>query len=299
MAWFARPKYTLLRGVEAKDRVPAGLCTKCRHCGIILLSRDYEENLMVCPKCGSHGRVPVVQRIQQIVDEGTFEETHGAMHSGDPLEFVDSKPYPERIQTYQERSGLTDAVVTGTGRVHGVEASLAFMAFEFIGGSMGSVVGEKVTRMMELALERRIPAVAFCTSGGARMQEGILSLMQMAKTSAAVARLRDAGVPYVAVLTDPTTAGVMASFASLGDLIIAEPGALIGFAGPRVIEQTIRQVLPKGFQRSEFVQEHGFIDVICERKKLKRTLARCLAMMTHADPIDDEDEESENGAAAS
>jgi acetyl-CoA carboxylase carboxyl transferase subunit beta len=262
-------------------RVPDGLCVKCPKCGAIHLTRNYIDNLRVCSHCKFHDKVPLFERVEQIVDPESFVETDADMISGDPLGFVDSKPYPNRIAQYQKQSGFKDAVVTGHGAIKGLSVSLAFMNFGFIGGSMGSVVGEKVTRSFELALERKIPAVAFCTSGGARMQEGILSLMQMAKTSALVGMLQRAGVPYITVLTDPTTAGVMASFASLGDLIIAEPDALIGFAGPRVIEQTIRQVLPKGFQRSEFVQDHGFVDMIVPRKNLRNTLADVLAMLTH------------------
>jgi acetyl-CoA carboxylase carboxyl transferase subunit beta len=281
MAWFKKQQFTLLPSPEAPNRVPDGLCTKCPKCGVIFLTKKYVDNMRVCPQCEFHDKVPVLERIAQVVDDGTFVETDANMVSGDPLNFTDSKTYPDRIKAYQKKSGFKDAVITGTGKVLGIEGSFSFMNFEFIGGSMGSVVGEKVTRSFELALEKRIPAVAVCTSGGARMQEGILSLMQMAKTSALVGKLRQAGVPYIVVLTDPTTAGVMASFASLGDLIIAEPGALVGFAGPRVIEQTIRQVLPKGFQRSEFVQDHGFIDMIVSRNDLKQTLANSMALLTH------------------
>lgn len=281
MSWFKKKQFTLLTSSGGVARVPDGLCTKCAKCGAILLTREFAENMRVCSKCGHHDRVPVMERIAQIVDEGSFQETDADMISGDPLGFVDSKKYPDRISQYQQKSGFKDAVITGGGQLCGMDASFAFMNFGFIGGSMGSVVGEKIARSYEMALEKKIPAITFCTSGGARMQEGILSLMQMAKTSAVLSRLRDAGVPYICVLTDPTTAGVMASFAQLGDLIIAEPGALVGFAGPRVIEQTIRQVLPKGFQRSEFVQQHGFIDVITHRHELRETLAKAVSMLTH------------------
>jgi acetyl-CoA carboxylase carboxyl transferase subunit beta len=281
MAWFKKQQFTLLPTPETPSRVPDGLCTKCPKCGVIFLTNKYVDNLRVCPQCEFHDKVPVLERIGQLVDADTFAETNADMISGDPLSFTDSKKYPDRIRAYQKKTGFKDAVITGTGKVSGLEASFSFMNFEFIGGSMGSVVGEKITRSFELALQKRIPAVAVCTSGGARMQEGILSLMQMAKTSALVGKLRQAGVPYIVILTDPTTAGVMASFASLGDLIIAEPGALVGFAGARVIEQTIRQVLPKGFQRSEFVQDHGFIDIIVKRAQLKHTLANSMALLTH------------------
>jgi acetyl-CoA carboxylase carboxyl transferase subunit beta len=281
MAWFKKQQFTLLPIPGAGNRVPDGLCTKCSKCGVIQLTRDFVENLRVCPQCNHHEKLPARERIEQVVDPGTFVETNADMVSGDPLHFRDSKAYPDRIIQSQKLTGSKDAVITGHGRIRGVETSLAFMNFAFVGGSMGSVVGEKVSRCFEYSLEHRVPAVAFCTSGGARMQEGVLSLMQMAKTSALVGKMRDAGVPYISVLTDPTTAGVMASFASLGDLVISEPAALVGFAGPRVIEQTIRQVLPKGFQRSEFVQEHGFLDLIVPRSELKDTLGNVLAILTH------------------
>ncbi|MBN1868727.1 acetyl-CoA carboxylase carboxyltransferase subunit beta [Candidatus Sumerlaeota bacterium] len=281
MAWFKKQQFTALRATTPRDRVPDGLCAKCAHCGSIVLSRDMEENLLVCPKCGRHQRMNAAQRIEQLVDPGTFVETHATLASKDPLKFKDVRSYPEQIRRYQKRSGLVEAVITGRGKISGIDTSLGFMDSNFIMASMGSVVGEKVTRVFESAIENRIPAVVVCAAGGARMQEGILSLMQMAKTSSLVAKMREAGIPYVPVLTDPCGAGVAASFASLGDVIIAEPEALIYFAGPRVIEQTIRQVLPKGFQRSEFVQEHGFIDVIVQRADLKSTLANILAILTH------------------
>jgi acetyl-CoA carboxylase carboxyl transferase subunit beta len=283
MAWFKKQQFTLLPTPGAANRVPDGLCTKCSKCGVIQLTRDFVENLRVCPQCNHHEKVPVFERIEQVVDAGTFLETNASMTSADPLHFKDSKAYPDRIAQSQKQTGCKDAVITGVGKIGGLETSLAFMNFAFIGGSMGSVVGEKVSRCLEYSIEHHISAVAFCTSGGARMQEGILSLMQMAKTSALVGKMHETGLPYISVLTDPTTAGVMASFASLGDLVIAEPVALVGFAGPRVIEQTIRQVLPKGFQRSEFVQEHGFVDLIVTRKELKDTLARVLAMLMRRD----------------
>ncbi|MFP4382244.1 MAG: acetyl-CoA carboxylase, carboxyltransferase subunit beta [Candidatus Sumerlaeia bacterium] len=295
MPWFKKKQFTLLQsptpGSPTGPRVPDGLCVKCPKCDAIHLTRHYVENLRVCSHCKFHDKVPIWERIGQITDPDTFVEMDANMISGDPLGFTDSKRYPDRIAQYQKRTGFKDAVITGKGAIMGLPVSLAFMNFGFIGGSMGSVVGEKVTRSMEYALEKKVPSVVFCTSGGARMQEGILSLMQMAKTSALVGKLNQAGVPYVTVLTDPTTAGVMASFASLGDLIIAEPDALIGFAGPRVIEQTIRQVLPKGFQRAEFVQEHGFVDMIVSRHDLRKKLGSLLAMMTHQQLQMDETEE--------
>ncbi|HUT24284.1 MAG TPA: acetyl-CoA carboxylase, carboxyltransferase subunit beta [Sumerlaeia bacterium] len=280
MAWFRKQRFTLLRAQQARDRIPEGMWTKCAQCQAAVLTRQMEENLNVCPKCGHHGRLSAWQRIDQILDPGSFVETHANMQSGDPLGFVDTKRYPDRLAEDQEKTGLREAVVTGYGAIEGISVSVAAMDFGFRGASMGSVVGEKIVRCFEYSLENRVPAVVFCTSGGARMQEGILSLMQMAKTSSLVARLREAAIPYISVLGDPSTAGMMASFGSLGDLVIAEPGALVGFAGPRVIEQTIRQVLPKGFQRSEFVKEHGFIDIIAKRQEMRDTLARVLGLLT-------------------
>jgi len=281
MAWFKRQQYASLASPDSADRVPSGLCSKCLKCGVVLLTRDLDENLQVCPKCGNHMRVSAPERIKQIVDAGTFTETHADMASADPLKFKDIRTYPEQIKRYQDRTGLPEAIMTGYGRIHGLDVSLGFMDARFIAASMGSVVGEKVARTFEYSLEHHVPSVIFCAAGGARMQEGILSLMQMAKTSGLVAKLREAGIPYIPVLTDPTGAGVAASFASLGDVIVAEPDAMVYFAGPRVIEQTIRQVLPRGFQRAEFVQEHGFIDMIVPRSEIRETLARLLAMLTH------------------
>ncbi|NQU42909.1 acetyl-CoA carboxylase carboxyltransferase subunit beta [bacterium] len=286
MAWFRKAQYRMLPTPSVESRVPDGLCAKCPRCGVIHLTRDYHENLRVCSKCQHHDKLTVQERMKQTLDPKTFVETNADLAPADPLHFVDIIPYSERILKYQRQTGMKDAVVTGHGEIKGVEVSLAFMNFAFVAASMGSVVGEKITRAFEYSLEHRIPTVVFCTSGGARMQEGILSLMQMAKTSALVGCLKDAKLPYINVLTDPTTAGVMASFASLGDLTIAEPSALIGFAGPRVIEQTIRQVLPKGFQRSEFVQDHGFVDMIVPRKKMRDTLGSVLAMLTHRAPVE-------------
>lgn len=285
MAWFKKEQYTLLRPPQARDRIPDGLCTKCQKCGIIMLTRDYVENLNVCPKCGYHARLSARERIEMIVDAGTFVETHAGMTSADPLKFVDIRPYPEQIKRYQKKTGLTEAVVTGHGDIHGIRTSMAFMDANFIMASVGSVVGEKISLTFQLSLDEKIPCVIFCAAGGQRMQEGILSLMQMAKTSAMVSKMHEAGLPYISFMTDPTGAGVAASFASLGDLVLAEPGALIYFAGPRVIEQTIRQVLPKGFQRSEFAQEHGFVDMIVERPFIKGTLGSLLAMMTHHESL--------------
>jgi len=281
MAWFKKAQYTLLRAPQTRDRIPDGLWAKCAKCGGIVLTRDFAENLGVCPKCNHHTRIPAKDRIRQIMDPGTFVETNAGMTSADPLKFVDVRPYPEQIARYQKKTGLREAVVTGHGKIKGLDVSVGFMDPNFIMGSMGSVVGEKVSRAFEYSMEHGVPAVMFCATGGARMQEGLLSLMQMAKTSAVVGRLHQAEIPYMSVLTDPTGAGVAASFAMLGDLIISEPGAEIYFTGSRVIEQTIREVLPKGFQRAEFMVQHGFIDMIVQRRELRDTLADLLAMLTH------------------
>ncbi len=280
MAWFKKEKYTTLKPPVMKDRIPEGLWTKCEQCFTMVLTSEFEQNLKVCHKCGHHHRLSARERIAMLADEGTFQELFKNVQPTDPLGFVDSKPYPDRIKSAQKSSGFDEAVVVGTCRLDGHEIALGVMVFEFIGGSMGSVVGERITRLIEYAIEHTLPVVIVSASGGARMQEGILSLMQMAKTSAALARLAEKKIPYISVLTDPSTAGVMASYASLGDVIIAEPNALIGFAGPRVIQQTINQILPKGFQRSEFVLEHGFLDAVVERKDLKATLSLLLYYFT-------------------
>lgn len=259
--------------------VPSGLMVKCASCSETLYSKQLKENLFVCPRCGFHHRVPGRERIAQLVDEGSFEEYDTGLKTLDPLTFVDRKPYPQRIAEATGKTGESEAVICGLAAIDGIKVSLVVMDFTFIGGSMGTVVGEKVTRALERALKLNIPQVTVCTSGGARMQEGILSLMQMAKSSAACARLREARIPYMVVLTDPTTAGVMASYAQLGDVHIAEPKALMGFAGPRVIEQTIKQKLPPGFQRSEFLLEHGFVDLIVERHELRETIVKLLRLL--------------------
>jgi acetyl-CoA carboxylase carboxyl transferase subunit beta len=277
MTWFRKPQYTVLKAPQLKDRIPDGLWYKCESCLNILYIKDFEQNLKVCPRCNFHARLSADERIAMLADNGTFKEMETNVVATDPLKFVDSKPYPDRLEAAQKSSNLTEAIKTGLARVNGYEVVLGVMDFGFIGGSMGSVVGEMVTRVFETALDKKLPVVMVCTSGGARMQEGILSLMQMAKTSIAVARMGEARLPYISVLTNPTTAGVMASYASLGDVIVAEPKALIGFAGPRVIQQTINQILPKGFQRSEFVLEHGFIDVVVNRRDLKKVLTNLLS----------------------
>ena len=256
--------------------IPEGLWTKCEGCKEAIFSRELEKNLHVCPKCGYHFRIDSQARIRLLLDEEEPRELLASLRPTDPLGFVDSKRYKDRLKIYQQEVGTRDAVVVVEGHLERQEVVLAAMEYRFMGGSMGSVVGEKITRAAELAAERRVPLIVVSASGGARMQEGILSLMQMAKISAALARLRAKRLPYLSVLTDPTTGGVTASFAMLGDLNVAEPGALIGFAGPRVIQQTIRQELPEGFQRSEFLLEHGFLDMVVPRHELKATLGRCL-----------------------
>jgi len=274
MAWFRRTDEP-----TRKSRVPEGLWVKCEGCREILYKKELERGLFVCPRCGFHHRVSARTRLAQVFDDGRWKELFARVFSTDPLEFVDSKPYAERLRVLREKGSRSDALVVGAGRIAGVKAIVAAMEYSFMGGSMGSAVGEKMTRAIEQCLKSRLPFIVVSCSGGARMQEGILSLMQMAKISAALAQLHAARLPYISVLTDPTTGGVTASFAMLGDLNIGEPGALIGFAGPRVIEQTIRQTLPEGFQRSEFLLEHGMLDMVVPRQELKETLARCLQLL--------------------
>jgi acetyl-CoA carboxylase carboxyl transferase subunit beta len=274
MAWFRRTDEP-----TRKSRVPEGLWVKCEGCREILYKKELERGLFVCPRCGFHHRVSARTRLAQVFDDGRWKELFARVFSTDPLEFVDSKPYAERLRALREKGSRSDALVVGAGRISGVKAIVAAMEYSFMGGSMGSAVGEKMTRAIEQCLKSKLPFIVVSCSGGARMQEGILSLMQMAKISAALAQLHAARLPYISVLTDPTTGGVTASFAMLGDLNIGEPGALIGFAGPRVIEQTIRQTLPEGFQRSEFLLEHGMLDMVVPRQDLKETLARCLQLL--------------------
>jgi acetyl-CoA carboxylase carboxyl transferase subunit beta len=264
-----------------KVRFPEGLWTKCQNCSETIYSKEIEKNLNVCPKCDFHFRISAKKRISLILDEGTFVEHDADMQSIDFLDFKDSKSYKERIAAAVAKGNAKEAVICCEGTIDGVPVQLAVLEFSFMGGSMGSVVGEKITRLIERAIERRTPAVIVSSSGGARMQESILSLMQMAKTSAALAKLREHRLPYISVLTDPTTGGVTASFAMLGDVNMAEPKALIGFAGPRVIEQTIRQKLPEGFQRAEYLLEHGMVDIIVHRKDLKQKLSQLIKMLHH------------------
>jgi acetyl-CoA carboxylase carboxyl transferase subunit beta len=276
MAWFRKPPKKL-SATERRD-LPADVFDKCPQCGAILYRARLEQNSFVCPECGFHNRISAEEYIHLLLDEGEYEE-HGAnLRSADPLNFVDLKPYPKRIAAAEQKSS-GDAVRAVTGNLDTIPVSLAVMNFEFIGGSMGSVVGEKITRLGRVSLAERRPLIIISASGGARMMEGILSLMQMAKTSAMLAQLHEAGIPYISVMTDPTTGGVTASYAMLGDVNMAEPNALIGFAGPRVIEQTIKQELPAGFQRAEFLEEHGMVDLIVDRRAMKSEIARILRHM--------------------
>ncbi len=264
---------------KSQSSVPSGLWIKCESCKTLLFKGELESNLMVCPKCGYHFPMPAKDRLYMLFDKGSFEELDRELVPRDVLGFVDRKPYTQRLEEAQRKTGLKDAVVNARGSVEGIDVLVSCFDFRFMGGSMGSVVGEKLTRNIERAADERVPFICISASGGARMQEGIVSLMQMAKTSAALGRLEERGVPYISVLTHPTMGGVSASFAFLGDVIIAEPKALIGFAGPRVIEQTIRQKLPKGFQRAEFLLEHGLIDMVVERNRLRETLAQLLELL--------------------
>jgi acetyl-CoA carboxylase carboxyl transferase subunit beta len=265
---------------ERKIKVPEGMWIKCAACLEIIYKPEVERNLNVCPKCNYHFRIPAMERIRSVADEGTFQEFGEDLESIDMLSFTDTKKYTDRLKEAKKKTGRREATITGTARINGVAVVVTVLDFDFLGGSMGCVVGDKIAAAAEVALELSHPLIIFSASGGARMQEGTLSLMQMAKTSAALARLSDARVPFISVLTDPTTGGVAASFAMLGDIIISEPGALIGFAGPRVIEQTIKQKLPEGFQRAEFLLEHGMIDMIVERTRLKPTLTQLLRYLT-------------------
>jgi acetyl-CoA carboxylase carboxyl transferase subunit beta len=279
MAWFKKARKPIASPDKA-SRVPEGLWVKCPDCAAIIYTRDLVKSLSVCTKCAHHFRLTARERLLTMFDGEHWVEQDAGLKSNDPLKFTDTKPYKNRLDASRKATGLADAIIVGVGRIEGREVVVAAMEYAFIGGSMGVVMGEKIVRAAETALARRIPLIVVSCSGGARMMEGALSLMQMAKISAALARLDRAGVPYISVLTDPTTGGVTASFAMLGDLNIAEPKALIGFAGPRVIEQTIRQKLPDGFQRSEFLVERGMLDLIVDRRELKATLARVLRFLS-------------------
>jgi acetyl-CoA carboxylase carboxyl transferase subunit beta len=277
-AWYKRGKNQQEEPSE-KRSIPAGVFTKCPMCREALLTGDLHKNLDVCPSCGHHFAMATRDRVASIMDKGSIIEHDAHVESVDPLGFRDSKKYIDRLKSTRKGSGEVDALISVAGRIDNIAVEAGFFVFEFMGGSMGSVVGEKVTRLFERALERHVPALIFAASGGARMQEGIFSLMQMAKTSAAISRLREARVPMLSILLHPTTGGTAASFSMLGDLHIAEPKALIGFAGPRVIQNTIGQKLPPGFQRSEFLLNHGFVDIITPRKELKSTIALALRWM--------------------
>jgi acetyl-CoA carboxylase carboxyl transferase subunit beta len=276
MAWFTRDKPSVAPEEGEKRVRTEGLWLKCGHCGQIVWRKALEDNLQVCPKCGHHERLDARARLAMLFDEGNFEEFDRRLSSTDPLAFVDSKTYQARLAASRQATDLRDAIISAGGKMNGRPVHICAMELKFVGGSMGTVVGEVITRAIERSLERRFPLIVVSASGGARMQEGAVSLMQMAKIAGALRRLDDARVPYISVLTDPTTGGVTASFAMLGDLNIAEPGAQIGFAGPRVIEQTIRQKLPSGFQTSEFLLQHGFLDAVVKRSDLKDYISRAL-----------------------
>jgi acetyl-CoA carboxylase carboxyl transferase subunit beta len=284
MAWFSKQKK-----MKVKESTPAapppppkkgeGIWYQCDACSEVVARAEWEKNWNVCPKCGQHDALPLRRRFEMVLDKGSFQELDAELNPQDPLGFSDAKKYRDRLRATYKSTGLRDAFVSGVGAIEGRPVSIGCFAFEFMGGSMGSVVGEKVARVFDRAYERRIPAIVFSSTGGARMQEGIFSLMQMAKTSAALHRFRAVRKPYISVLLHPTTGGVAASFAWLGDVCIAEPKALIGFAGPRVIEQTIREKLPPGFQRSEFLVEHGMLDAIVPRGQMREKLSQLLGFM--------------------
>ncbi len=278
MTWFKKAN----RGLKTQERkeLPGGLWLKCNLCDQIIYRKEWERNLFTCPRCDFHFPISSWEYVATLLDPGTFQEVDRDLAPGDPLHFRDSKRYVDRLRATQEKTGLLDAAVSGFGAIGGISVAACFLDFRFIGGSMGSVVGEKVARLASRAIQERVPLIILSSSGGARMQEGVFSLMQMAKTSAVLARLAEARLPFLSILTHPTTGGVSASFASLGDVIIAEPKALIGFAGPRVIEQTIGQELPEGFQRSEFLLEHGMVDMIVHRRQLRETLESLLRFFT-------------------
>ena len=275
MAWFKRSKENISSDGQKKD-IPDGMWTKCSGCSEIIHKKQLYQNLFTCPKCNFHFRIGSKEYFEILLDNGTLKELNKKMRSVDPLKFTDTKSYASRVETTIKKTGLYDAVRTGEGMMNGIPVVIACMDFAFIGGSMGSVVGEKIARATDVARKKKQPLIIISSTGGARMMEGALSLMQMAKMSAKLAQLSDAGVPYISVLTDPTTGGVTASFAMLGDIHIAEPAALIGFAGPRVIKQTIGKDLPNGFQRSEFLMDKGFVDLVVHRKELKETITKVI-----------------------
>jgi acetyl-CoA carboxylase carboxyl transferase subunit beta len=277
MAWFKRDKDLK---TDKKVKIPEGLWVKCDNCKEIIYRKEINKNLKVCPKCNYHFRISAKERLKLLIDDGSFTEMDAGLSTSDPLRFKDKIPYAERIADNRQRSGMEEAALSGEATIEGHPAIVVIMDFSFMGGSMGSVVGEKVVRAAENALERKCPLVTVASSGGARMQEGIFSLMQMARVSAAIGKLHDNGVLYISILADPTFGGVTASFSMLGDVILAEPKSLIGFAGPRVIEQTIKQQLPEDFQRAEFLLEHGLIDGIVDRKEIRKTVAKIIELLT-------------------
>ncbi|MDR1437511.1 MAG: acetyl-CoA carboxylase, carboxyltransferase subunit beta [Puniceicoccales bacterium] len=283
MALFGKPKYSTVIAAKRKE-IPANVFTKCPLSGEVIYTKELEANAMVVPRSGYHFPLTAAERLQLLLDENTFEEHDVQIQSGDPLGFCGQISYAEKLEENRKKTAMNEAVIGGIGKMNGIEISIAAMDFRFLGASMGCAVGEKITRTFERGAERKIPVIVACASGGARMYEGILSLMQMAKTSAALARLAAAHQPYIAILTNPTMAGVIASFGSLGDIIIAEPGALIGFAGPRVIRETTRQELPDGFQTAEFLLSHGFLDQVVPRQHLRKTITRFLAVLHRKDP---------------
>ena len=282
MAWFRKEKQDKLAPESSgkKIKIPEGLWIKCDNCKEVIYRKEVEKNFKICPKCDYHFRISASERLPYLVDEGSFLEVEDGLS---PRDFLGFKDYKDKLKSSRKKTGLKDAVISGDAKIGDRAVTLVVMDFNFMGGSMGSVVGEKIVRAVERAIEKGTPFIAVAASGGARMQEGILSLMQMAKTSAAIARLGEAGLPYISLLTDPTFGGVTASFAMLGDVIIAEPKSLIGFAGPRVIEQTIKQQLPVGFQRAEFLLEHGIIDMIVSRKEMRTTLGKLLEFFSVGD----------------
>ncbi|MDO8670860.1 MAG: acetyl-CoA carboxylase, carboxyltransferase subunit beta [Dehalococcoidia bacterium] len=283
---FRKPRYYSLPAKAERGSVPENLWVKCPKCNELNYVREFQKNFKVCAKCSYHFRLTAGERVELLLDAGSFIERHKGLIPADPLGFADDeKPYPEKIREVQQRSGLLEAVVCGTGKIEDIPVVVAVLDFNFLGASMGSVVGEKITRSIEDAVDRRVPLIIVAASGGARMHEGLFSLLQMAKTAAALSKLAEQRLPYISIFTDPTTGGVTASFASLGDVSMAEPGALIGFAGPRVIEQTTRQKLPPGFQTAEFLLERGMIDMVVPRRELKRTIAKVLCLYTGRPPV--------------
>ncbi|HEU4401108.1 MAG TPA: acetyl-CoA carboxylase, carboxyltransferase subunit beta [Candidatus Polarisedimenticolia bacterium] len=285
IAWFKKIRKPKQAVEHKRIQVPEGLWVKCNSCKEIIYKKEVLRNANVCPKCNYHFRISARERLSALLDEGRYQEVDTDIYSVDPLKFRDLKPYKDRLREYREKTGLNDAVINARGTMGGYQVMLSVMEYGFMGGSMGSAVGEKVTRAVERALDERIPLVVISCSGGARMQEGALSLMQMAKIAAALGKLHEARIPFISVLTDPTTGGVTASYAMLGDLNIAEPKALIGFAGSRVIEQTIREKLPEGFQRSEFLLEHGMLDFIVERREMRDILMRCFKFLVNTEAL--------------